>query len=91
MCYLTAMRMYGQVQHTAYDALLSYGVNYKTLPEYKQMATVAERSTQLKPGPAQEYIIAFLSRLENAIKAAIRRKQAFTVVVDNTPPSPTKH
>lgn len=91
VCFVTAFQMYGQVITTAYDALRSHEVDYRKLPEYKEMGPTAEQAIKLKPKASQELIVAYLSRLENAIKAACRRKQAFALVVDNTPPTTTKH
>lgn len=82
-------QMYGQVMNAAYDALRSHGVDYRKLPEYSDI-TLLDEARKLKPTAAQEKVIAYLMRLENAIKAAIRRK-SLKVVQDNTkPPTQTK-
>lgn len=57
----------------AFDALLYYGVNYQTLPEFRDRTLMdeAERLTILQG--RQKYLL-WLERLEHGIDAAIRRK-----------------
>lgn len=58
----------------AYTALRSYGVDYMVLPEWSDQ-TELDEAQRLKPHAAQGRIIAYFQRLENALSAAIRRKQ----------------
>lgn len=76
-------QMYGQFLHKAYTALLSYGVNYKTLRVYAEMHEVASKAAKLKPTAGQELLINFFTRLENDLDAAVRRK-SIKPIVDNT-------
>lgn len=80
---LMSAQMYGHFLLKAYNALLSYEVNYKTLRVYQEMADVSDKARKLKPVAAQELLINFFTRLENDLSAAIRRKSLKTIV-DNT-------
>jgi hypothetical protein len=57
----------------AYHAFRSYGVDFMKLPEWNMEAL--RDAHKLKPHQAQPRVIAFWTRLENALSAAIRRKQ----------------
>lgn len=83
---LMTAQMYGQFLLKAYTALLSYGVNYKTLRVFGEMADLAEKASKLKPIPAQELFINYFTRLENDLAAAVRRKVGIKTIVDNTDP-----
>lgn len=61
----------------AYDALLHYGVNYKSLKEFQDTGPLDE-AQDMPVSRARTHIVEYLGRCTNAIKAAIRRKQ-FTV------------
>lgn len=58
----------------AYSVMRSYEVDFMELPEWKDQSTI-DKALKLKPRAAQELIIAYISRLENALSAAVRRKQ----------------
>jgi hypothetical protein len=75
-----------------YHALRSYGVDFMSLPEWKQMDEL-EDAKRLKPKHMAEKVVNFCSRLQNAIKAAINRKQNIRLHTDNTKGSDptTKH
>ncbi|MGV1835221.1 hypothetical protein ACQZ6C_10705 [Rhizobium rhizogenes] len=77
--------MFAQVLLKAYHALRSYGVDMMSLREWGEVDTLDE-ARKLKPQAGAEKIIAYLCRLENAISAAIRRKQIKTIVDNTTPP-----
>ena len=70
---LTLAQAWQGLMLKAYDALLNYGVNYRSLPEYEQDQTLDE-SMDLPISKARNNIIGWLGRLENAISAAVRRK-----------------
>lgn len=56
-----------------YDALLNFGINYQSLPEYKQDSPLDD----LGKKPLEEVkvtSIAWLARVKSGIEAAIRRK-----------------
>jgi hypothetical protein len=57
----------------AYDALLHHEVNYKILKEVKDTRTLDE-AEDLPVTAARNVIAEYLGRCQNAIKAAIRRK-----------------
>ncbi len=57
----------------AYDALLTHGVNYRTLPEYKD-STELDDAQDLPVQAGREKIITWIGRLKNAVSAAVRRK-----------------
>ncbi|MDG4856412.1 hypothetical protein [Mesorhizobium sp. WSM4982] len=57
-----------------YSAQVSYGVNFMDLPEWKDMAAL-EEAYKLRPYAAQWKVVAWMERLDNALSAAIRRKQ----------------
>lgn len=58
---------------TAYDALLAHGVNYRNLPAYKDERLLDEaRELPLERG--HDSFMAWLARIHNDIKAAVRRK-----------------
>lgn len=64
-----------QLLHTAYDALLTHGVNYRSLPEYKDSTLLDEalgNDTNIQTGQAK--IMAYIERVRNGINAAVRRK-----------------
>lgn len=57
----------------AYDALLHHGVNYKTLPAYKDTALLdAAQKLPLEQG--HDSFIVWMERIRNDITAAIKRK-----------------
>lgn len=81
-------QMFAQVLLKGYHALRSYGVDFMALREWKENA-ILDEARKLKPVPASEKIIHYLCRLENAISAAIRRKQIKTIVDNTAPPEGT--
>lgn len=58
----------------AYDMLRSYGVDFKKLPEWNDQ-TELEEAAKLKPHAGLPRNIGWIQRLENALRAAVRRKQ----------------
>lgn len=72
----------------AYTAFRSYGVDFMHLPEWKD-TTALDEARKLKPHVAQGKIMAYFTRLENALSAAIRRKQ-FKLSVFDKPDDPPK-
>jgi hypothetical protein len=78
-------QMFSQVLLKGYHALRSYGVDMMALREWGEMG-ILDEARKLKPQAGAEKIIAYLCRLENAISAAIRRKQIKTIVDNTTPP-----
>lgn len=81
---LTSAQAFGNFLLKAYDALLHYGINYKLLPEWVNGNATLDDARKLKPHAAQWTIINWIVTMENALKAAIRRKQF--VLHDNKPP-----
>lgn len=67
-------QIFGQFLLKGYQALRSYGVDFMRLPEWQDQ-TELEEAAKLKPHAAQSRIVAYFVRLENALRAAIRRKQ----------------
>lgn len=57
-----------------YTAQVAYGVNFMDLPEWKDMQQLDE-AYKLRPYAAQWRVVAWMERLDNALSAAIRRKQ----------------
>ena len=78
-------QMFAQTLLKGYHALRSHGVDFMSLREWKDNG-VLDAARKLKPIPGSELIINYLCRLENAISAAIRRKQLKTIVDNTTPP-----
>lgn len=59
----------------AYDALLNHGINYRTLPAYKEVTPLdaaLENGVTLEQGEAN--ILKYIERVISDIRAAIRRK-----------------
>lgn len=63
----------GRFLLSGYHALRSYGVDFMKLPEWLDQSPL-EEAARLKPHAAQWAILNYFTRLENALKAAIRRK-----------------
>lgn len=83
--------MYAQVQNNGYQALRSYGIDYQSLPEWKNDAVLQE-ARKMKPQKASEMVVNWLIRVDTAIAAAIRRKQLVGLNGGRAPdPTPTKH
>ena len=78
-------QMFAQVLLKGYQALRSYGVDFMSLREWQENG-ILDEARKLKPQPASEKIIAYLCRLENAIRAAVQRKQIKTIVDNTNPP-----
>ena len=66
----------------AYDALLYHGVNYRTMPEYKNSAAL-DKAMKLPPEEGKVEIVSWLGKLESALAAYIRRKQLKLHVNEN--------
>lgn len=60
----------------AYDALLHYGINFKSLREYKEKYPHGAENLPLTQ--SRDKFVSWFGRIESAIAAAIRRK-AFKV------------
>lgn len=56
----------------AYDALLHYGINFKTLREYKEKYPHGAENLPLSQ--SRDKYVSWFGRIESAISAAIRRK-----------------
>lgn len=82
---LTAARALSQFLLRAYNVLRHYGVNFMDLPEWNDTADL-DKAARLKPSQGGPLTIQWLTRLEHALTAAIRRK-SFRVV-DRDPPPP---
>lgn len=74
---LTLAQAWIQFFQLAYDSLLHYGVNYKSLKEV-QDDTVLDEAMNMPVTRARDTIVEYLGRCTSAIRAAIRRKN-FTV------------
>lgn len=70
---LTIAQAWGELLDYAYDQLLYHGVNYKTLPEFKD-STVLEDAQDLPITTARSKIVTWVGTLSSAITAAVRRK-----------------
>lgn len=57
----------------AYDALLSHGVNFRNLPEYKD-TTLLDRAANEEVTLGENNIVEYMRRVKHGITAAIRRK-----------------
>ena len=68
---LTLAQLWIGLYSRAYDALLHYGVNFKDLREYEEYPDDAEK---LPIGQGRTEITHWIKKVENAIKAAVRRK-----------------
>lgn len=79
---LMQAQAFAQFLLRAYNALRSYGVDSMNLPEWKDQKAL-EEAARMKPHAAQGRIIAYFQRLENALSAAIRRKQFKRFDFDN--------
>lgn len=71
---LLTHQMFSQFFLRAYDAFRNYGVDFKKLPEWLDQSDL-DKARKLKPNRAQELIVGYLTRLNNGLTAAIRRKQ----------------
>lgn len=58
----------------AYDALLHYGVNFRSLKEFAN-TSVLDEALQMPLSQARNKIVEYLGGLKNAIRAAVNRKQ----------------
>lgn len=58
----------------AYDAFQNYGVDFKSLPEWKD-TTLLDKAARLRPVQGQALIVTHMGRLENGLSAAIKRAQ----------------
>lgn len=65
---------FGHFLLSAYNALRSYGVDFMKLKEWQDQSDL-DKAARLVPHAAQPIIVGYFVRLENALKAAIRRKQ----------------
>ncbi len=70
---LTMAKAMCQMKHRAYDALLSYGVNYKDGSAYKD-TTLLDQAEKAPLGRSVELIIEWMGRVERDIAAMIQRK-----------------
>lgn len=58
----------------AYDALLHYGVNFRSLKEFAN-TSILDEALQMPLSEARQRIVEYLGTLRNAIRAAVNRKQ----------------
>jgi hypothetical protein len=58
---------------TAYDALLTHGINYRNLPAYKD-ETLLDEARSLPVERGHDSFIVWMGHVHNDIKEAIRRK-----------------
>lgn len=70
---LTLAQAWIDFLHTAYDALLHHGINYRTLKEYAN-STELDDAQKLPITAARDKIIHWLRRIESGVHAAVRRK-----------------
>ena len=71
---LTLAQAWINLYQYAYDALLHYGVNFKSLKEFGDNSEVDE-AMQMGVTAGRNKITAYLGKLHNAIRAAVNRKQ----------------
>lgn len=71
---LTLAQAWINLYQYAYDALLHYGVNFRSLKEFADTA-VLDEALKMPITAARQHIVEYLGRLHNAIRAAINRKQ----------------
>lgn len=70
---LTLAHGWVSLLHKAYDALLSWGINFKTIPEYKR--GYPDDADGLPLTAARAAYFKWMSAVESGISAAVRRKQ----------------
>lgn len=71
---LTLAQAWINLYQYAYDALLHYGVNFRALKEFANTG-VLEDAMKLPITGARNMIVEYLGKLQNAIRAAVNRKQ----------------
>jgi len=71
---LTLAQAWIKLYQYAYDALLHYGVNYRSLKEFGEN-TLVEEAMQMPITAGRNKIVEYLGKLQNAIRAAVNRKQ----------------
>lgn len=69
---LTLAQLWIGLYSKAYDSLLHYGVNFKDLREYKEDYPDGAEKLPINQGRTE--ISHWIKKVENAIKAAVRRK-----------------
>lgn len=74
-----------EMYRRAYDALLHHGINFMSLPEYKNDTLLDEADKLVIQEGRSKYLL-WIERVCNGIDAAVRRKQ-FKVLPKDT----TKH
>lgn len=72
---LQGAQAFGNFLLKAFNAFRTYGVDFMTLPEWTEGSQELEDARKLKPVAASWKIVNYIVRLDNALKAAIRRKQ----------------
>jgi hypothetical protein len=73
---LRLAQAFNGLMQAAFDALLTHGVNYRTLPEYKDdglLDAALGNGVTIERGEAN--IMSWIERATNGISAAIRRKR----------------
>ena len=70
---LAMSHAFGSMVLKAYDALLNYGINYRTLPAYKD-TSLLDAAASLPISRGQSAYITWMQRVESDIRAAIHRK-----------------
>lgn len=75
---------YCKMYERGYDALLAFGINFRSLPEYKD-STLLDEADKLVITEGRNKYLLWIERVCNGIDAAVRRKQ-FRIV--NKPGAP---
>lgn len=86
---LTLAEEFGRLLLKAYDALLHYGINFKTLRTYSLWEKVSEFKDTPIPDELthriakSQALLKWIGRVSNDIDAALRRKLNIHLAVDN--------
>lgn len=65
---------YAHLLHFGYDALLTHSIDFHKLPEYKRMDLILQTSQERNIDRSRTILLDWISDVESAILAAIRRK-----------------
>lgn len=72
---LVSAQALNQFLLNAHMALKAHGVDFMSLPEWQDQTEIDEALTLKNPMRAQDRIVSYIGRMENALSAAVRRKQ----------------
>lgn len=70
---LTMLQAFGHMMHEAFDAMLHHSVNYRDIPEYRDQ-TLLEEASKVPLTRGVDKYLAWIGKVTNGIRAAVRRK-----------------